>query len=83
MLRFAWLSCFLALAAPIRATEWSQLRIVPGDIVLSKAEDSQRFLVLAKNADGQEEDVTSQCRITVSVPEIVAVNAAAGVITRC
>jgi hypothetical protein len=81
MLRFAWLSCFLAIAAPIEATEWSQIRIVPGDIVLSKVGDSQRFLVLAKSADGQEEDVTSQCRVTASTPEIVALNTETGVIT--
>jgi len=78
---FAWLLCLLALAAPIRAAEFSQLRIVPGDIALSRAGDSQRFLVLARTTDGQEEDVTSQCRITASIPDIVAVNAAAGVIT--
>jgi hypothetical protein len=81
MSRYAWLSCFLAAVAPIGAAQWSAIRIVPGDIVLSKAGDSQRFLVLARTVDGAEEDVTSQCRIAISAPGILAVDAAKGVIT--
>ncbi|MEO8660241.1 MAG: DUF1549 and DUF1553 domain-containing protein [Bryobacteraceae bacterium] len=81
MLRLALLTCFLAIAAPIGAAEWSQIRIVPGNIVLPKTGDSQRFLVLAKIADGQEEDVTSQCKFTLSTPGIVAVETETGIVT--
>ncbi len=80
-MRFAWLFCVLALAKSATPAQWSGLRIVPGDIVLSKAGDSQRFLVLARTTEGQEEDVTSQCRATSSAPEIVAVDATKGLIT--
>jgi len=81
MVRYALLSCLLFLAEPLSAAEYSQIRILPGDISLPKAGDSQRFLVLAKTSDGQEEDVTSQSRIAASSADIVSVSPATALIT--
>ena len=70
---YHWLLCSVALVTPAAGANWSGLRIVPQDISLARAGDSQHFSVLARSADGQEEDVTSQCRISSSAPEVAAV----------
>src|SRR5437899_9002 len=71
-----WFLCSVALVTPVAGANWSGLRIVPQDISLARAGDSQHFLVLARSADGQEEDVTSQCRISSSAPDVVSADPA-------
>src|SRR5712692_2121199 len=71
-----WLLCSVALVTPAAGANWSDLRIVPQDISLARAGDSQHFSVLARSADGEEEDVTSQCRISSSAPEVASVDPA-------
>src|SRR5438034_9609242 len=78
---YHWLLCSIALVTPAAGANWSGLRIVPQDISLARAGDSQHFSVLARSADGQEEDVTSQCRISSSAPEVAAVDPARRVLT--
>ena len=78
---FHWLLCLIALGTPLIAANWSGLRIVPQDVVLAKAGDGQHFLVLARTADGQEEDVTKLCRISSSDPALVSVDAGQRMLT--
>jgi hypothetical protein len=54
--------------------KWASVRIVPDDIVLARAGESQHFLVLARTPDGQEEDVTGESNITSSAPAVVSVD---------
>ena len=51
------------------------VRLVPQDATLWGAKASQHFLVLGKFADGLERDVTSQCRFSVSHPQLAQVDA--------
>src|ERR1043165_7805690 len=55
-----------AVAVPLLAGEWTAIRLVPGDISLTRAGVSQQFLVLARNSSGTEEDVTAQAQITAA-----------------
>src|SRR5262249_4172635 len=78
---YYWLLCPVALVTQAAGADWSGLHIVPQDISLARAGDSQHFSVLARSADGQEEDVTSQCHISSSDSEVAAVDPARRVLT--
>lgn len=62
------------------AGTWSGLRFAPEQIVLASPGASQRFLVSAIDESGRERDVTSQCDIDSTVPEVVAVDRQSGAI---
>ena len=49
------------------------LRVVPGDVVLSGADSSQRFLVLGTFGDGMERDLTALSSFSVSDSRLAAV----------
>jgi len=57
------------------------LRIVPPDVVLAGAGRSQKFLVLARDADGNEKDVTATAQVRSSAPDVVAVDSRLSVFT--
>lgn len=63
------------------ATPWRSLRIVPGNIVFAQPGDSQRFMVLARAADGTEENVTSQSSVQSTEPTIVSLHAKPALLT--
>src|ERR1700752_3572394 len=52
-------------AGPKRATPVS-IRVVPEEVTVWGAQGSQHFMVLAKEADGLERDVTSGTRLSLS-----------------
>lgn len=71
----------LAWAVPGSAAAWTSLRVVPPDVSLAHTGESQRFLVLARGADGLETEVTSECRVVSSAPDVVEADGAKGVLT--
>jgi hypothetical protein len=58
------------------------VRLLPGNPHLWGAEASQRFLLLARFADGLERDVTGQGRFSLSDPQVAEVGAAGKVVAR-
>src|SRR2546422_631964 len=76
-----YLLCLVSLPWPLVGAKWSGIRIAPADVVLAKTGDSQHFLILARTTDGQDEDVTGQCEIVSSAPEVVSVDAAKGLLS--
>jgi hypothetical protein len=50
------------------------LRIVPPDVVLAGTGRSQKFLVLARDVDGNETDVTGNAQLHSSAPNVVALD---------
>lgn len=74
MMSLRLISVVLASALYLSAAgPWTGIRIVPGDVALAGKGASQRILILARMADGQEEDVTSQADLTSALPDVVAV----------
>ncbi|MEO8129247.1 MAG: DUF1549 domain-containing protein, partial [Bryobacteraceae bacterium] len=69
-----WSFCFVAFVTPLAAADWTALRIVPQNISLAKTGELQHFIVLARDAGGQEEDVTTRCAISSSAPETVSLD---------
>ena len=60
---------------------WNALRIDPGGIALEGPGSAQRFLVTALDDAGNAADVTAQCDIVASPPEVVDVDAGQGRLT--
>ena len=69
------------LHASLSGAQWTSVRIVPLDVVLAAAGQSQHFLVLARTPGGLEEDVTSQSTVISSAPDIVSVDVTRGLLT--
>jgi hypothetical protein len=69
------------LNASLLGADWTSLRIVPSDVVLATAGQSQHFLVLARSPGGLEEDVTAQSTLVSSAPEVASVDARLGLLT--
>ena len=77
--RFATLAAFIllatqALAAPGQA-EWEALRFEPAGIFLAGPGLSQDFLLTAVDATGLEADVSQDCIVSSSAPDVVRVDA--------
>jgi hypothetical protein len=67
-----WLLLAQAQASPAESPR--AIRIQPEDICLTSPGTSQRFIVLVKDSNGLETDVTRSCRITSSKPQVVTVD---------
>ena len=59
------------------ALGWAALRLDPTEIRLAGPGASQRFVVSSTAADGAESDVTAQCAVRSSRPDVVVVKGAA------
>ena len=65
----------------LMAATWVGLRIVPTDVVLSGPGRTQKFLVLGRDVDGNEKDVTANAQLRSSAPDVVVVDSRLGVLT--
>ncbi len=78
--RRAAVAILVALAAQAPAepqqSDWKTLRFEPAGIVLAEPGLAQDFLVTAVDAIGREADVSRDCIVTSSAPEVVRVDAA-------
>ena len=63
------------MAAEQQAKTPISVRLVPDEVTLQGMHASQRFLVLARCADGLERDLTSRARFVVSDPQVAQVEA--------
>lgn len=61
-----------------QSQDWESLRLDPDGIVIAGPGLSQAILVTAIDVVGNESDVTHQCELTSSDPQVVAVDAAEG-----
>lgn len=69
VLGFVVLSC-LPMIASAKGSSLVSLRLFPENVTLWRARSGQRFLVLAKYADGMERDVTASSRFTLADPAV-------------
>lgn len=74
MARLLHLSGLLLACNALLATERVSIRLVPPEIALARPGESQKYLVLAKTADGGEEDVTAEATVRSALPDVVAVD---------
>ena len=77
-----WGSSNLSGAPVQRERQLLSVRLVPHNTTLWGAQASQRFLVLAKYADGLERDVTSRSLFALSDPQVATVDEAGKVTPR-
>src|SRR6516164_905650 len=68
------LSLFVLLALTC-ASSGAEIKILPGNVVLSGPHSSQRLLVLAESTGKIEGDLTSKAKFTSSNPSVVSVDA--------
>ena len=63
----------LLLCLPLAAQQWTAVRLDPPEISLAGPGSRQRFLVTGADADGNEADLTGQCRVASRKPGVLEV----------